>query len=395
MDQPRRRPGQYRPVAHRKEGQAKIAEAAGLHDCLRRQADDGVVAVPPGEFVEEMYRILRRHRQLDGDQQFLRRQRRLIDSGEKIRGGNPPFAGLAAHDDGRVQRHHAGRQFGRRVGVGEAAAERAPVADRRMRDMGDGLAQQGRVRSDFRRAGKFDMARQRADGEDIAAQGYSLELGDRADIDHQFRTDQPQIHRGHQALATGQQLGAVAMRDQELQRVGDAGGACVGESRGFHRYDLPGRILAYFAGIRGRRPAKVKFVYRTIISADSTFGLVISSSTTHGSAQRDRPKAGAGNEPGFFHDADPSSRQGLAAVPQARSRSFPPGRRTRIYRSLCRRTRHRQGREHHLLHRISGLGRRRHPADPNSAPAPSTCRTPIPPRSRPAWRCSTTCSTGV
>ena len=38
---------------------------------------------------------------------------------------------------------------------------------------------------------------------------------------------------------------------------------------------------------------------------------------------------------------------------------------------------------------------RRHPADPSSAPAPSTCRTPIPPRSRPAWRCSITCSTGV
>src|SRR6202171_2711437 len=34
--------------------------------------------------------------------------------------------------------------------------------------------------------------------------------------------------------------------------------------------------------IRRRQPPKVKFVYRAIISRDSTFGLVISSSTTHG-----------------------------------------------------------------------------------------------------------------
>src|SRR3984893_578659 len=37
-----------------------------------------------------------------------------------------------------------------------------------------------------------------------------------------------------------------------------------------------------FSEIRRRQPPKVKFVYRAIISRDSTFGLVISSSTTHG-----------------------------------------------------------------------------------------------------------------
>src|SRR5450759_510735 len=38
----------------------------------------------------------------------------------------------------------------------------------------------------------------------------------------------------------------------------------------------------YFLKIRRRCPPKVKFVYRTIISDHSTFGLVIISRTTHG-----------------------------------------------------------------------------------------------------------------
>ena len=45
----------------------------------------------------------------------------------------------------------------------EAAAERAAIADRGMRDMGDGFGQQRRMRGDFRRFQQIDMAGQRAD----------------------------------------------------------------------------------------------------------------------------------------------------------------------------------------------------------------------------------------
>ena len=88
-------PGQYRPIADGKETEPKIGEHALLHDRLRRQAGDGVVAMPPGKFMEEMRGIFPRHRQFDGDQQFLRRQRSLIDPGEEFAGRNPPLAGLA------------------------------------------------------------------------------------------------------------------------------------------------------------------------------------------------------------------------------------------------------------------------------------------------------------
>ncbi len=56
-------------------------------------------------------------------------------------GRNAPFTVLATDDHGRFQRQHAGRQLGSGVGMGKAAAEGAPVADRGMRDMGDRFRQ--------------------------------------------------------------------------------------------------------------------------------------------------------------------------------------------------------------------------------------------------------------
>ena len=157
-----------------------------FHDRLRREAGDGVVAVPPGEFVEEMRGILPGHRQFDADQQFLRRQVRLINPLEEFLGSNPPFAGLATHDNGRIQRDHAGRQFGSGIGMREAAADGAAVADRGVRDMGDRFGQQRRVRGYFRRSQEIDMTGQRTDPDDIAGHRNAAQLGEFADIDDEF-----------------------------------------------------------------------------------------------------------------------------------------------------------------------------------------------------------------
>ena len=42
-----------------------------VHDRLRRKAGDGVIAVPPGEFVKEMRGTLSPDRQFDGNEQFI------------------------------------------------------------------------------------------------------------------------------------------------------------------------------------------------------------------------------------------------------------------------------------------------------------------------------------
>ena len=45
------------------------------------------------------------------------------------------------------------------------------------------------------------MARQRTDGEHVALHRDTAQVGEVADVDNQFRGNQPQIHRRHQALA--------------------------------------------------------------------------------------------------------------------------------------------------------------------------------------------------
>ena len=104
---------------------------------------------------------------------------------------------------------------------------------------------------------------------------------------------------------------------------------------------------------------------------------------------------GPGNEARLFHDADPSARQGLAAMSARGSRGLFACRRTGLRRRLCGRALDRPGREHHLLRHVHRLPRRRAPRTSNSAPARSTCRTAIrralPPRSP----CSTTCWTAA
>ena len=132
----------------------------------------------------------------------------------------------------------------------EAAADGSPVADRGMRDMGDRFRQQRRVRGDFgdfrRSTWRVSAPMRRVPSRDRNA----AQLSEFADIDDQFRRNQAQIHRRHQALAAGQHLGPVPVRGEQLQRVRNAGCACVAESRGFHCRDLPGRLFGVFFRIR-------------------------------------------------------------------------------------------------------------------------------------------------
>src|SRR5438270_490817 len=84
----------------------KVGEGAIFDDRVRRETSDRVIALTAREFVEEMGGIFPRHRQLDGDQQFVRRQRGLIDTPEEILGRNSPLACLAACDNDRAERGH-------------------------------------------------------------------------------------------------------------------------------------------------------------------------------------------------------------------------------------------------------------------------------------------------
>src|SRR3954468_13676261 len=100
MDQLVGGPGQQRPIANCKEAETQVSELAAIQHGLRRQADDSIIAVPPCEFLKEMDGASLCYRYLDGDQQLLRQQCRLIDACEELLRGNPSPANWAAHNDG-------------------------------------------------------------------------------------------------------------------------------------------------------------------------------------------------------------------------------------------------------------------------------------------------------
>src|SRR5438046_823652 len=91
----------------------------------------------------------------------------------------------------------------------------------------------------------------------------------------------------------------------------------------------PAGYFAFFQ-LEGGDGQRSSFVYRTIISGRATFGLVLRKLTTHGQSPQDRGRGGGGNEAGFLYDADPSPRQGLAALAPGRPRSVPARRRVGV-----------------------------------------------------------------
>ena len=118
--------------------------------------------------------------------------------------------------------------------------------------------------------------------------------------------------------------------------------------------------------------------------------MVPSCGRVRGHRRQERP-----DEARLFHHADPSARQGLAAVAARGPRGLHARRRARLRRRLCRRARDRPGREHHLLrdvHRHAGRRDQAHQArhrHGQHAEQPSG-------RGRGARsRCSTTCSTAA
>jgi hypothetical protein len=176
----------------------------------------------------------------------MRRKHRFIDTGEECICGNPPLTARAASDDGCAKRDHAGWQFGGWIRVSKAPPDCTTVTDRRMRDMGDRLRQQWGMRIDFRGSQEIGMARQRANGENAVLHRDAAQLCQLTNINNKFGRYQAQIHRRHQTLTTRQDLGPLAVRCQQFQRVCDAGCTGISESRGFHfGVPLPGQVPAF------------------------------------------------------------------------------------------------------------------------------------------------------
>ena len=146
-----------------------------------------------------------------------------------------------------------GAQFGRRVGHGEAAANRAPMAHTGMGNMLDRLMQQGEFPADQGTGGQFAMAYQSADLDISVAFGDLAQPFQTADIYQVFGCGESKVQQRQQALAAGDNGPVLAMAGQHRKGLGQCLGPQIFKVRRLHRAGLFRRNPA------GRRDRAIVF----------------------------------------------------------------------------------------------------------------------------------------
>ena len=120
----------------------------------------------------------------------------------------------------------------------EAAADRSLVADLHVADMRRGFWQQRAPGAQHARSLNVRVRRHRAYCEAAAGLTDVTEVRDAPEIDHGFRLGEPQLHRGNQAVAAGEQLRVVTVLREKLDRLVDRRWTEVFELSGIHKLDL-------------------------------------------------------------------------------------------------------------------------------------------------------------
>ena len=108
-----------------------------------------------------------------------------------------------------VERQHHRRIVGRRIGVREAAAERAAIADLRIADRRRRVGHHRALLRSSRRRRHVVMHRRGADLDLAVLLADAGQLRNARDVDERRRLAEPQLHQRHQAVAAGEQLAAA------------------------------------------------------------------------------------------------------------------------------------------------------------------------------------------
>ena len=172
---------------------------------------------------------------------------------EEVPGRDDALAGPASTDDPCAHGEQHGRPVRRRIGVGDGAADRAPVADLRIADAAGHVVEHRVVVDDDRVLVDLAMGRLGPDAELVVGLDDPIEPGHVAEVDQEGRLGQPELDERDEAVAAGQQLGLAFAVLEDPQRLVQVRRTDVVELGGNHRAAtlLPARAGA----IRSARPA--------------------------------------------------------------------------------------------------------------------------------------------
>ncbi len=126
-----------------------------------------------------------------------------------------------------------------------------------MRDVADRLREQGQMARDLRGILDLPVSGEGADAQRLAGDCDPGKARDAGNIDEQLRLRQPQVERGEQALAAGEQPRAVAVAIEQVEDLIQRAGLGVGEIRCFHDFEgITGwlSMAAILAQAGGRPP---------------------------------------------------------------------------------------------------------------------------------------------
>ena len=159
---------------------------------------------------------------------------------EELPRRHPPLARQRPqhHDPLHCQQNRRGLR--RRIGQSDRPADRAPVADGRMRDLGQRARQQWHLGRDQVRRHQVRPARHRPDHQMPAVITDAPQLRQGPQIDQKLRHRHAEIHHRHQALPASQRHGPTIACRQRLQGVLDPPRSQIAELRRLHGTPLPG-----------------------------------------------------------------------------------------------------------------------------------------------------------
>ena len=197
----------------------------------------GVVAVPAGELHEGRARAGRQPPERRAHGHLVLGEARLERADEEVGGGDLAGPAGAGDLDVAVQQREHRRHLAGGVGVGDRADRGAAVADDRVGDVQQGLAQQREGGVGALVPLQLGVPDEGADAHRVLPHLDVAEAGHPVDVDQVGRRGEAHVEDRDEALAAGEDLAVVAHLSEDGDGLIDAARCVVHEGRGLHRAD--------------------------------------------------------------------------------------------------------------------------------------------------------------